>query len=65
VEDPWYLNMIKNPNAILIKVRRLQSLDAVKDFAEGLLAEFAYVPGWTLPVAVGSDAEQAHMYFFS
>lgn len=60
VKDLWCLNMIKNPNARLIKVRHLQSLDVAKDFAEGLLAEFDYVPDWSLPIAVGSDVEQSH-----
>jgi len=44
VEDPWCLDMIKNPTARPIKVRYLQSLNAAREFAEGLLAEFDYVP---------------------
>ena len=41
--DPWCLNMVKSPNARPIKVRNLQSLDAAKAFARGLLAEFSWI----------------------
>ena len=42
--DPWCLNMVKSPNTRPIKVRNLQSLDAAKAFARGLLAEFSWSP---------------------
>ncbi len=61
VEDPWCLNMIKSPNARPIKVRHLQSLDAAKEFARGLLAEFDYVPDKSVPATVGSDPERLRL----
>lgn len=60
VEDPWCLNMVKSPNARPIKVRHLQSLDAAKAFAQGLLAEFDYVAEQDMPVTVGGDPERTH-----
>lgn len=58
-EDPWCLNMVKSPNARPLRVRGLQSLEAAKEFARGLLAEFDYVPERGAPVAVGGEAKQA------
>ena len=61
VDDPWCLNMVRSSNAKPIRVCHLQSLDAAREFAEGLLAEFDYVPDGNLPVTGGGDAEQTLM----
>lgn len=60
-EEPWCLNMVKSPNAKPIKVRGLQSLEAAKAFARGLLAEFDYVPDRGAAVTVGAEAERARV----
>jgi len=57
-EDPWCLDMFRSPNAKAIKVRHLESLDAAKAFAQGLLAEFDYVAERDLSVAVAADRGQ-------
>ncbi len=60
VEDSWRLDMLRSPNSRPIGVRGLQSLDAAKEFAEGLLAEFAPAPDRGLPVTVGRNSGQRY-----
>jgi hypothetical protein len=60
-EDPWCLNMVKSPNAKPIRVRGLPSLEAAKEFARGLLAEFDYIPDRSTAVAVRGEAERARV----
>lgn len=57
-EDPWCLDMFTSPNARPIKVRHLESLDAAKEFAEGLLAEFDYIPGRAVPAGAARESKE-------
>ncbi|MEA3226804.1 MAG: hypothetical protein U9Q07_12715, partial [Planctomycetota bacterium] len=59
-DGPWCLNVLKSPNAGPIAVRCLQSLDAVKQFAQELLAEFVYMPEANLPATIARNAGHTH-----
>ena len=50
--------MLMSPNARPIKVRRLQSLDDVKEFAQGLLAEFDWIPDTGAPAGGSRNADK-------
>jgi len=60
-EGRWCLDMFERPFARPITVRRLPSLEAAKEFAEGLLAEFVHTPDGDLPVTADRDEEQTYI----
>jgi len=50
--------MVRSPNARPIKVRHLQSFDAAKEFARGLLAEFDWIPATSAAAGNTREADE-------